>query len=133
MLTTNKPSACISLGHLQTHGIDARVQNILDTIAAAPAQDLTRLAQLAGLSNSRLSHLFKRETGLDLRSFLTSYRLERAAHLLGNADVAVKEISYLVGYRHTASFIRAFRKSFGCTPQQYRCQQRCMEIADSAN
>ncbi len=133
MLPTNKASGGVSLGHLRTRGIDRRVHSILQTIAATPAQDLTRLAQLAGLSNSRLSHLFKRETGLDLRSFLIGYRLEKAAQLLGKAEMAVKEISYLVGYRHSASFIRAFRKSFGCTPQEYRCQQRCPEIADSAN
>jgi AraC-like DNA-binding protein len=132
MRTTNKPF-CASLSELGTYAIDERVQTILQTIDSAPAQDLTRLAQLAGLSNSRLSHLFKRETGLDLRSFLTSYRLEKAAQMLGNEEVAIKEVSYLVGYRHTASFIRAFRKSFGCTPQEYRSQQRCPQIADSAN
>lgn len=120
MLTVIKPPANSSGRCPHARAIDHRVQNILQTIEANPACDLTQLAQIAGLSNSRLSHLFKRETGQDLRSFLTHCRLEQAAQLLHNRATPVKEVSYLAGYRHCASFIRAFRKLFGCAPKDYR-------------
>jgi len=118
----------------QARVIDLRVRRVLQTIQSAPSCDAAGLAQMVGLSNSRLSHLFKLETGQDLRSFLTQCRLDRAAQLLQNAETPVKEISYLVGYRHTASFIRAFHKRFGCAPQDYRnAGNFSVGIADSAN
>ena len=113
--------------------LDERVHRILQAIESTADYDLAHLARLASLSDSRLSHLFKQETGLHLRSFLTRHRLEKAAELLQDVEMPVKEISYVVGYRHTASFNRAFRRSYGCTPQEYRSQQRCLQIADSAN
>jgi len=75
---------------------------------------------MVGLSSSRLSHLFKRDTGHDLRSFLAERRLQAAAQMLLRDETSVKEISYNVGYRHPASFVRAFRKRFGAAPQTYR-------------
>jgi AraC-like DNA-binding protein len=114
-------------------GIDQRVRAVLQMIQSTPSYDVTRLARTVGLSNSRISHLFKRETGQDLRSILTHYRLDKAAELLQDAEAPVKEVSYIVGYRHTASFNRAFRKKFGCAPQQYRNEQQVRKIADPAN
>lgn len=134
MLKMSRRSACVLPCSLNmNHALDERVHAIMLTVESACASDLTQLARVAGLSTSRLSHLFKQETGLHLRSLLTSCRLEKAAELLQDAEMPVKEVSYLVGYQHPASFIRAFRKIFGCTPQKYRSQQRCLEIADSAN
>lgn len=134
MLTRNQPAVCVSLCYLQTRTNDQRVQNVLQSIQSAPAHSVAGLAQRAGLSISRLSHLFKRETGHGLRSFLTHYRLEKALELLQNAEMPVKEVSYLVGYRHSASFVRAFRKKFGCAPKNCRNASGLQNgIADSAN
>ena len=135
MLKTSRRSACVSPCSLGTKRVlDERVERILQTIESASAYDLTQLARIAGLSNSRLSHLFKQETGLDLRSFLTHYRLEKAAELLQDAGMPVKEVSYIVGYRHSASFARAFHRKFGCAPKHYRnAVDPLPQIADSAN
>jgi len=128
MLTTSRRSTGVPLGSLGISPVlDQRVQRVLQTIKTAPAYDLSALARIAGLSNSRLSHLFKQETGRDLRSVLTHYRLEKAAELLQDAGMPVKEVSYIVGYRHSASFVRAFQRKFGCPPKRYR------EIVDSAH
>ena len=107
---------------------DRRVQTVLQAVQAAPARDLSCLATMVGLSTSRLSHLFKRETGYDLRSFVTASRLLQASRLLREGAMPVKEISYHVGYRHPASFIRAFRKEFGSAPARYRGLQQLLHV-----
>ncbi len=99
---------------------DDRIESILQTIETDPASTLAALAQVAHLSSSRLAHLFKRQVGRSLYSYLADQRLEKAARLLRLTDTPVKEISYLVGYRHAPSFVRAFRKKFGCAPNDLR-------------
>jgi len=104
----------------QASPIDRRVQRVLRAIEADPSCEIQDLAQLVGLSSSRLSHLFKAATGVSLQSFLADARLQRAVELLLSTDMAVKEISYHVGYRHAPSFVRAFRNKVGASPNDYR-------------
>jgi AraC-like DNA-binding protein len=99
---------------------DQRIESILQTIEADPASDVTALARVVHLSRSRLSHLFKCEVGRSLYSYLADRRLEKAAELLKRTGTPVKEVSYIVGYRHAPSFVRAFRKKFGCAPNDCR-------------
>ena len=110
------------LNRVSTRVHDQRIAAILQAIDADPASDVTALAQVAHLSRSRLSHLFKREVGRSLHSYLANCRLEKAAELLKQTETPVKEVSYIVGYRHAPSFVRAFRKKFGCAPNDCRSQ-----------
>jgi two-component system, response regulator YesN len=58
---------------------------------------------------------------------LTEERLRKAAALLLEGNLSVKEIAYVVGYKHPSSFIRAFDRFFGQAPNRYR--QTMNEIA----
>ncbi len=100
--------------------VDGRIQYILRVIESQPSSGSAALARMVNLSPSRLSHLFKHETRHSLHRFLANRRLEKGAHLLAATQTPVKEVSYIVGYSHSASFVRAFRKRFGCTPNRYR-------------
>jgi AraC-like DNA-binding protein len=111
---------------------DQRIQRVLQAIQADSSQDIAALAGLVRLSVSRLSHLFKLETGCRLRSYLMDWRLELAASVLQSTEASVKETSYTVGYGHPSSFARAFHARFGCSPKQYRSQQQMRNVADSA-
>jgi AraC-like DNA-binding protein len=103
---------------------DFRIQKVLQAIKADPTVRISDLASQVNLSNSRLSHLFKTQTGLSLIVFLANKRLERAADLLRDTEMRVKEITYSIGYCQEPSFNRAFRKKFDCSPLSYRKQQR---------
>ena len=111
--------------------VDHRIQYILRAIESDPSADIAALARMLDLSPSRLSHLFKRETRHSLHSFLANRRLEKAAQLLARTETPVKEVSYIVGYNHSASFARAFRKKFGCAPNSYRDGTGTFETQDS--
>ena len=107
---------------------DERIRLILQAITADPSCNIAALARMVSLSSSRLSHLFKLETGFSLRDFLIDCRLERAALVLTRSAASVKEVSYNVGYLHPPSFVRAFRNKFGCSPRQYRAQQQVLRM-----
>ena len=111
--------------------VDRRILYILRAIESDPSYDVAALAGMVNLGSSRLSHLFKQEMRQSLHSFLANHRLEKAAQLLAGTDTPVKEVSYIVGYRHSASFVRAFRKKFGCPPNSYRGDACAFAMEDS--
>jgi AraC family transcriptional regulator of arabinose operon len=106
-----------------TTAIDHRLLRILDAIAQDSTQDVRALAELVNLSPSRLQHLFRGQLGMAIRDAISEQKLARAARLLISTDQRIKEITFEVGYEHASSFVRAFRKQYGTTPENYRrCQ-----------
>ncbi|MGC2694489.1 MAG: helix-turn-helix transcriptional regulator [Candidatus Angelobacter sp.] len=99
---------------------ERRVIKILQMIQAQPLQRIENLAREFNLSHSHLEHLFKQQTGVSLGQLLTEQRMCRAAHLLANTNMRIKEIAHTVGYEHTSSFIRAFERHFMQAPRLYR-------------
>jgi transcriptional regulator GlxA family with amidase domain len=103
---------------------DSRIRNVLQAIESDPSASISDLACRVNLSNSRLGHLFKAQTGLSLNVFLANERLDKAADLLRYTEMRVKEITYSVGYCQEPSFNRAFKKRFDRSPMNYRKEQR---------
>lgn len=99
---------------------DRRLHKVLALIISRPDSSVRALALEARLSAAHLQRLFKRDTGLYISVLLAEHRLKRAAHLLATSDLQIKEIAYVVGYKHHSSFVRAFRRRFACSPKQYR-------------
>jgi transcriptional regulator GlxA family with amidase domain len=101
---------------------EVRIRKILKLIESEPARSIEELAAQCNLSHSHLQHLFKQHTGVQLGHLLLEQRLLKAACLLENSNMSVKEIAFAVGYEHTSSFIRAFERRFGIAPRTYRIQ-----------
>jgi transcriptional regulator GlxA family with amidase domain len=99
---------------------DVRLRKLLRLIEAEPLGTIQDWALEFNLSNSHLQRLFKQATGVGLGHALTEKRLQRAAHLLTNTSMSIKEISYAVGYEHPSSFIRAFERQFEQAPRRFR-------------
>ncbi|MDP4301462.1 helix-turn-helix transcriptional regulator [Leptothrix discophora] len=85
-------------------------------------QDLSvrRLAEQSGVSADYLSHRFRLASGEHLVAYINRQRMERAARLLADTDMAVKEIAWACGYATPGYFIQSFRRHFGDTPGQWR-------------
>jgi transcriptional regulator GlxA family with amidase domain len=111
---------------------DYRIRQVLQWIAQDPSKSVQELAQLLGLSGSRLGHLFRSQVDTDLESFLRNARLQKAADLLRHTELSIKAIAALVGYRHASSFDRGFKKKFELEPADYRRRHR-LEIAARAS
>lgn len=82
--------------------------------------DLDRAAEEACLSRSHFCARFAREYGVPPKEYALRLRLHRAAHLLGNRDLAVFQIARIVGYDDALYFSRLFRKRYNTSPQHYR-------------
>ncbi|MEM7334098.1 MAG: helix-turn-helix transcriptional regulator, partial [Chloroflexota bacterium] len=63
--------------------------------------------------------LFKQELGMTFGSYLRVARIIRAIELLSDANTAVTDVAYSVGYRSLSSFSQTFQQLTGITPREY--------------
>ena len=68
---------------------------------------------------AKLSRLMRARTGMSVREYLNSIRLDYAAKLLRD-ELPVEEISRRCGFSYPAYFIRLFRARYGSTPGAFR-------------
>ena len=101
---------------------DGRIQVVMDYVSLHPTEKYTpaRMAEIAGLSKQRFTHLFKEQTGKSPMVYIKELRLTIAARRLLVSSENVSDIAYEVGYEDPNYFIREFKAAFGYTPNQYR-------------
>lgn len=104
---------------------ERRVRRILEKIESQLPRSIRELATEVHLSPAHLRRLFQQETGAHLGHVLLERKLKYAAHLLDTTEMPVKEVAYAVGYGHHSSFVRAFERCFGESPQHYRTRCQC--------
>ena len=102
--------------------LDLRVHRVLQHITEHLHEPLRvdRLAQLVQLSPSRLSHLFKHQTGTSIIETVLSLRLRRAARLLQFSSLSVQQVAAEVGFQSAFYFSRQFKLYYGLSPSNYR-------------
>jgi AraC family transcriptional regulator len=102
--------------------------------------DISFLAELGHYSPFHFQKIMKAHLGESLGSFIIRIRIETSAHLLKHTSMPVQEIALKTGYENPASFNKAFRKRFQCSPLEFREQknieyqhflnQKTMNISD---
>ncbi len=102
--------------------MDRRVETALQLMKGNLQQKtcLSEVAASVNLSGSRLSHLFKTETGVSPAKYLKRARMERARQLLETSFLSVKQIMVAVGINDGSHFVRSFKNAYGLTPTDYR-------------
>jgi AraC-like DNA-binding protein len=85
---------------------------------------LAELAEAASLSRAHFSTTFRRTMGQSPFTFLRRYRLQRAKELLHDERLSVAEVAAAVGIPDPYYFSRAFRRTEGLSPRQYRQARR---------
>lgn len=110
---------------LQTLGVPG-LGMVIGAIHARPAHDWSvhELAELAGLSRSKFAVRFVEVLGRPPVDYLREVRMRLASRMLDETDCAIKEIASRVGYANEASFSKAFARSIGCAPGEYRRQNK---------
>ena len=81
---------------------------------------LKELAQAAGLSESYLSKLFRREMGVTVSQYISRKRIEAAENLLKYSDFSCVEISNYLCFNSESYFIQVFKSYTKMTPKEYR-------------
>jgi two-component system, response regulator YesN len=72
-----------------------------------------------GLSPKYLSRVFEGEAGTGFSDFKTGVKIKKAKEFL-KQGYNINQISDKLGYQNSESFIRAFKKTAGSTPAEYR-------------
>lgn len=81
---------------------------------------LNVIADKYNVENSYFSKIFRQETGVNLTSYITKKRINKAKEYMKNINIKLTDIAYMVGYNDYAYFNRVFRKFEGISPRDYR-------------
>ncbi|WP_274653582.1 helix-turn-helix domain-containing protein [Paenibacillus humicola] len=114
------------LAQRKRRGIDPRVEEALHLLSLRMREPVRvgELAKAVGVSTSRLSHLFKAETGLSIVDTLNRMRVRQAALLLEHSGRSAAEVCYDAGFQNYNHFINQFRKWAGMSPSAYKKRMR---------
>lgn len=104
--------------------LEKRVQVLLDYIHTHYKDKITieELAKTASISKTEVLRCFKAIMGLSPISYLNSYRLQRAAHMLMNTEKSIQEIAEGCGFDDNSYFSKLFKRKYHMTPHNYRLQ-----------
>lgn len=83
---------------------------------------IDELADIAKISKYHFIRKFKKTYSETPYEFIIRYKINKSKILLLNTDYSVDEVSMMVGFNDTTTFIRAFKKLIGTTPNKYREQ-----------
>lgn len=73
-----------------------------------------------GISGSHFRDLFQSSFGMTPKHYLEAVQVEHAKDLLSDGSLKVSQICMMVGFKHRWAFQRAFKKSTGHYPSEYR-------------
>lgn len=101
------------------------VRKTMDYIDEHITQDITlgKLAEAFYMNSTSISRQFKKHTGLTLRSYILSRRIELAKFLLSDG-MSITDACFQSGFGDYANFIRSFTKMVGISPGKYIKQRR---------
>lgn len=102
--------------------MDIRIQRLISYIEEHPHRpfSLALMAEITGLSASRLRHKFKAEVGVTPTVYIQSLRLRKAKELLTSNNLSVKEARAAVGISSDSYFTHQFKRTFGNLPSHFR-------------
>jgi AraC-like DNA-binding protein len=79
---------------------------------------------VSGVSEAHFARSFKDAYGLPPHRYLLTRRIERAAALLRETDLAITEIAFQTGWSSLGTFGRTFRDITGESPGELRARQK---------
>ena len=81
------------------------------------------MAQALHLSQRTLQRRLQEE-GTSYQQLLDDTRRDMAEQYLQQPGLTLLEVAYLLGFADPSNFFRAFRRWFGCTPNEYRARRQ---------
>ena len=84
------------------------------------------MAARCKLDRSYFGKIFKDTMGESPQNFLIRYRMSQAAQLLVTTNLSVGDVSVRTGYPNQLHFSRAFKKTYGVSPREYRQMNKLM-------
>ncbi|MBQ8309504.1 MAG: helix-turn-helix transcriptional regulator [Clostridia bacterium] len=102
-------------GGIFSRAIDIILQNYSDADFS-----VNDLCEQLGLSSAHVRRIFMENAHVSPVKYLNYLRCEQAKNLLLTSNLSIKEISESIGFSDPLYFSRAFKKSVGISPLEYR-------------
>jgi two-component system response regulator YesN len=103
-----------------------QIQKFIDEHLVNPDLSLNMIGEAFDMNDKQVSQLIKQELGEKFVDYLARLRIQYAKRLLEETDESIQSISLKVGYIHSLSFIRMFKKMMQMTPGDYRKLNRSL-------
>ena len=88
---------------------------------------LVHLADQLGYSTHLLSKVINKRAGKNFNHFVNEYRLAEAEKLISeNTSARIKSIYFDVGFNNKATFYKAFKNKYQCTPSEYKSRKETL-------
>ena len=103
---------------------DSIVQRAKNYVHEHYAEDISRneIAESVFLTPEYMAKMFKKETGVSLKQYISDYRVAIAKEKLANPNVRISDVAAEVGFDNFSYFSTVFKKTTGLTPGEYHTQ-----------
>lgn len=85
---------------------------------------ISELAKCCCMSESHFRKMFERYMNMKPLDYINFVRVQKSCALLRDTELPVTDIAERVGYESTSSFIRNFKRIIGCTPHQWKLNEK---------
>lgn len=109
--------------------LDSRIEESIHRMVALPKKRVSarKLASSVALSESRLLHLFKTETGTTLRAYLLWLRLGQALKLFWTG-ASLTDAAHSAGFADAAHLSRTSRQVFGASLSAFSKNDQTLQV-----
>lgn len=114
----------IGRDHAPERKLDPRIQKAMEGMSREVSRpfDLGSVARTAGLSVSRLAHLFREQTGMTPREYAEEQKMRHGAQLLRLTSLPVAEVAERCGFENAFYFSTRFSRWSNLSPRAFRSQ-----------
>jgi AraC family transcriptional regulator len=102
----------------------ARLRNVIEFVHSQIGEDLSlqKMAEVAGLSVTHFSCMFRESVGESPHQFILRQRIQHAKELLRAREARMLDVALACGFKTQQHFARVFRNMHGACPTEYRRQ-----------
>lgn len=101
-----------------------QIIEILDAHLDQPKLDVGYIASELSMSRSKLYLKIKALTDKSVVEFILNYKLRKAAHIIIEEDVSMRQVMERIGIESQSYFTNAFKKEFGETPTMFAAKHK---------